>query len=169
MKIIPLTLLSVLGALTLSTTGSTSFPSYLSLFSRNTCPLNVLSCSQQSTDASVCCLPSLGIIVLSLQWHSGLGPADQFTLHGLWPNTCGNGLGPASGCDRTRSYTNIQERLENYPHSRVSFMGEMATYWSSYNGNNNQFWSYEWTKHGTCVSTLSPGCMGRGMMKDRDV
>ncbi|KFH62012.1 hypothetical protein MVEG_12166 [Podila verticillata NRRL 6337] len=118
---------------------STSSPSYPSLFSRDTCPLNVLSCSQQSTGASACCLPSLGIIVLSLQWQSDLGPADQFTLHGLWPNNCDNGLGLTSWCDHTRSYTNIQERLESYPYSHVSFMGEMATYWSSYNGNNNQF------------------------------
>ncbi|KAG0028644.1 ribonuclease T2-like [Podila clonocystis] len=169
MKTTVLALISVLSTLTPSTIGSSTLPPLLPLFSKSTCPLNILSCTQQALNANACCLPALGIVVLSLQWQPGLGPADQFTLHGLWPNSCGNSPGPASGCDRLRSYNNIQQRLENYPHSPVSFMGEMATYWSSSTGDNNQFWSHEWTKHGTCVSTLDPGCMGRAVTRDHDV
>ncbi|KAF9319221.1 ribonuclease T2-like, partial [Podila horticola] len=169
MKIAVLVLLPVLSTLAPFATGFTTSLPRLPLFAKNTCPLNVLSCTQHATSANACCLPSFGIIVLALQWYRGLGPADQFTLHGLWPNSCDNSPGPASGCDRHRSYHNVQQRLENYPYSPVSFMGEMATYWSSSKGDNNQFWSHEWTKHGTCVSTLDPGCMGRAVTRDHDV
>ncbi|KAG0086992.1 Ribonuclease T2 precursor (RNase T2) [Podila epicladia] len=44
----------------------------------------------------------------------------------------------------------------------------MFKYWPSYNPsprrpNYNKFWSEEWGKHGTCVSTLGPNCMGKDM------
>ncbi|KAF9301665.1 ribonuclease T2-like [Mortierella antarctica] len=44
----------------------------------------------------------------------------------------------------------------------------MYKYWPSYKPNVrdpdfNDFWSQEWGKHGTCVSTLDPKCMGEDM------
>jgi ribonuclease T2 len=34
----------------------------------------------------------------------------------------------------------------------------MQTYWKDYQGDDEQFWSHEWDKHGTCISTLEPTC-----------
>ncbi|GJJ77299.1 ribonuclease T2 [Entomortierella parvispora] len=124
----------------------------------DTCPVDVLSCSSASSGVPACCLPSMGLLVLVQQWYNGLGPLDEFTMHGLWPDTCSGGQGPANGCDANRIYSDIEPRLQKYPGTPSTFLSEMHTYWSSYKGDNNAFWSHEWSKHGTCLSTLAPTC-----------
>ncbi|KAJ2756860.1 hypothetical protein GGI19_000515 [Coemansia pectinata] len=76
-------------------------------------------------------------------------------MHGLWPSTCSGQQTAANGCDVSRSYNNISAIISE---SNYTLFNEMNEYWGSYNGNNNEFWSHEWTKHGTCVSTLDPKC-----------
>ncbi|KAG0260678.1 ribonuclease T2-like [Linnemannia exigua] len=124
-----------------------------------TCPADVLSCTSASNGLDGCCVPTMGLILLVQQWYNGLGPADEFTIHGLWPDTCSGGQGPATGCDAARIYTDIDTRLQNYPGTPAGFLDEMNTYWASYKGDNNAFWAHEWSKHGTCVSTLAPNDM----------
>lgn len=34
----------------------------------------------------------------------------------------------------------------------------MSKYWKDYKGDDESFWEHEWSKHGTCVSTLEPSC-----------
>jgi ribonuclease T2 len=34
----------------------------------------------------------------------------------------------------------------------------MQKYWKDYQGDDQNLWSHEWTKHGTCVSTLNTKC-----------
>lgn len=34
----------------------------------------------------------------------------------------------------------------------------METYWKDYQGDDEDFWQHEWSKHGTCISTLEPEC-----------
>lgn len=34
----------------------------------------------------------------------------------------------------------------------------MNTYWKDESGNDESFWEHEWSKHGTCISTLEPSC-----------
>ncbi|KAF9578939.1 ribonuclease T2-like, partial [Lunasporangiospora selenospora] len=134
-------------------------PIDMSVFKRaDTCPVDVISCSSGSDGASTCCLPKMGQVLLTLQWYNGLGPSDEFTIHGLWPNTCSGGQGPSTGCDPNRVYTDIETRLKNYPGAPSSLISDLNTYWASYKNDNNAFWAHEWNKHGTCLSTLEPGC-----------
>jgi len=117
------------------------------------CPANLLSCAVPSSNT--CCSPTYGIVVLSQQWIPNYGPSDAFTLHGLWPNTCSNGRAPGNGCDDSRRYENIAALVSK----AGSLKSEMDTYWPSYTGDNNKFWTHEWGKHGTCVTTLAPKCL----------
>jgi ribonuclease T2 len=34
----------------------------------------------------------------------------------------------------------------------------MNKYWKDYQGDDESFWEHEWSKHGTCISTLEPDC-----------
>ncbi|KAI8060865.1 RNase Sy [Gongronella butleri] len=125
----------------------------LPLEARATCPLNALSCS--STAGGSCCSPTNGLLILVQQWIPGWGPSDGFTLHGLWPDTCSGGQTGSSGCDSSRQYTGLASIVQSY---NSTLYNEMTTYWPSYTGDNDAFWTHEWDKHGTCVSTLAPAC-----------
>ncbi|KAI9500375.1 hypothetical protein GGI25_003156 [Coemansia spiralis] len=117
-----------------------------------TCPLDTVSC--QRTDVDPCCSPTNGLLVLALQWDTRWGPSDAFTVHGLWPDTCKGKQLPRNGCDPSRAYTNISQIIDQDPGLR----DRMDTYWPSNKGDNNWFWTHEWGKHGTCVTTLHPKC-----------
>ncbi|KAJ1960949.1 hypothetical protein GGI12_003524 [Dipsacomyces acuminosporus] len=119
------------------------------------CPSDVLSCSSGSDQFDTCCVPKYGLLVLTQQWFNGLGPKDEFTLHGLWPDTCTGGQTGDSGCDSARSYDNVGSIIQG---ADSKLYDQLNTYWPSYKGDNNAFWSHEWTKHGTCVTTLAPTC-----------
>ncbi|KAI9318258.1 ribonuclease T2-like protein [Dichotomocladium elegans] len=125
----------------------------------------VLSCHwEEPVDA--CCSPKYGLVVLALQWIPGFGPPDEFTIHGLWPDTCSGGRAPSRGCDRTRSSNNVGNIIKN---ANANLYRRLRELWPSYKGDNNWFWSHEWTKHGTCVSTLRPTCYGDSYRKYQDV
>ncbi|KAG0240091.1 ribonuclease T2-like [Actinomortierella wolfii] len=140
-----------------------------SVFKRQqlTCPADVLSCSAESNGLDSCCLPEMGLLLLVQQWIPGYGPPTEFTMHGLWPDTCSGGQGPANGCDPKRVYSDIETRLNNYP-GGSSLVQDLHTYWPSYKNDNNAFWAHEWSKHGTCVSNIAPSCSS-GKPKDHDV
>ncbi|KAF9274897.1 ribonuclease T2-like [Mortierella alpina] len=100
------------------------------------------------------------------QWHRDLGPNNKFTMHGLWPNDCDGSHDNSTWCDRERKYNNVEDILHDYPDKRDGFLDDMYKYWPSFmptpqNPDFNKFWSREWGKHGTCLSTLDPGCMSK--------
>ncbi|KAF9428792.1 ribonuclease T2-like [Podila epigama] len=162
--------LSIAASLAMATLSVVSaLPMRSSLFEkRDVCPVDVLSCTAESAGSSACCLPEMGLILLTQQWYHGLGPSNEFTIHGLWPDTCSGGHGPATGCDANRVYTDISTRLQNFSGKPAGFMESLDTYWSSYKGDNNAFWAHEWNKHGTCVSNLAPSCHSN-FVSDQDV
>ncbi|ORX89174.1 ribonuclease T2 [Basidiobolus meristosporus CBS 931.73] len=123
------------------------------------CPVDELSCALPSANdtADACCSPKYGLVVFTQQWLTKQGPEDAFTIHGLWPNACNGSFAPEQGCDPARQYSNVGEIVQQRNTSLYELMNE---YWVSYTGDNSEFWTHEWDKHGTCVSTLSPSCYG---------
>ncbi|GFY87111.1 ribonuclease 1 [Actinidia rufa] len=77
-----------------------------------------------------CCYPKTG------------KPADDFTIHGLWPNY-NDGTYP-SNCDSTNSFD----------HSEISDLtNRLQKDWPTLacpSGDGLKFWGHEWNKHGTC-------------------
>lgn len=144
----------------------TTIPAAAVLADPSSCPIGVLSCSSGSSDANTCCVPKYGLLVHVQQWYQGLGPSDEYTMHGLWPDTCSGGQTGSHGCDSSRSYDNVGDIIQGFNGTLYS---QMNTYWPSYNGDNGAFWSHEWTKHGTCVTTLAPRCYGSGYQQYEDV
>lgn len=59
-------------------------------------------------------------------------------------------------CDPNRQYTNITSIISAA--GQTDLLNYMNTYWKDYQGNDESFWEHEWGKHGTCISTLEPGC-----------
>ncbi|KAI7330547.1 ribonuclease T2 [Hortaea werneckii] len=122
-----------------------------------TCPDPQLSCHNTSVVENLCCFNSPGGSLLQTQfWDTDpvVGPSDSWTIHGLWPDNC-DGTYDAN-CDDSRAYTNITAILNAA--GRSDLVDYMQTYWQSNSGSAETFWEHEWSKHGTCISTLDPDC-----------
>eukprot|EP00597_Dinobryon_sp_UTEXLB2267_P002339 CAMPEP_0170073124 /NCGR_PEP_ID=MMETSP0019_2-20121128/10594_1 /TAXON_ID=98059 /ORGANISM="Dinobryon sp., Strain UTEXLB2267" /LENGTH=146 /DNA_ID=CAMNT_0010282445 /DNA_START=192 /DNA_END=632 /DNA_ORIENTATION=- len=60
------------------------------------------------------------------------------TIHGLWPD-------PASSCTTCTSEVFSESKLSS------TTLSNMKKYWPTcQSGTNDDFWSHEWSKHGTC-------------------
>jgi len=117
-----------------------------------------MSCQNNTAVEDTCCFVTSGEILLTQFWDTEpvTGPADSWTIHGLWPNYCGGDY--PSNCDSNREYTNITDILNEG--GATETLSEMEKYWKDYEGDDESFWEHEWGKHGTCVSTLEPECYG---------
>jgi ribonuclease T2 len=60
---------------------------------------------------------------------------------GLWPND-NDGNYPCNCSNEAFDPTQLTAQT----------LADMALYWPSLNGPNNDFWSHEWSKHGTCAA-----------------
>jgi len=61
-----------------------------------------------------------------------------------------------ANCDPTRVYTNISDIITSF--GKTDLLDYMSKYWKDYKGQDETFWQHEWSKHGTCISTLEPQC-----------
>ncbi|RDW65320.1 hypothetical protein BP5796_10012 [Coleophoma crateriformis] len=116
-----------------------------------------LSCHNSTAAKDSCCFIYPGGQLLSTQfWDAApaVGPADSWTLHGLWPDLC-DGTYPTF-CKSAPQYHNITQILTSA--GQTSLLADMETYWLPNSGTNEHFWQHEWNKHGTCVNTLAPSC-----------
>ncbi|KAH9964278.1 base non-specific acid ribonuclease [Russula dissimulans] len=122
------------------------------------CDGSALSCSLDNPPENLCCYEYPGGLLLQTQfWDASpsTGPDDSWTIHGLWADNCDGSFN--SDCDPSRDYRNIPELLRSQgADDTLSFM---ERYWVDEHGRNEQFWEHEWSKHGTCYSTLQPSCL----------
>ncbi|KAK0198821.1 ribonuclease T2-like protein [Armillaria mellea] len=115
--------------------------------------------------ASLSPIPTECLILAVEFWdfNPSTGPSDSWTIHGLWPDHCDSTFDQS--CDPSRAYTGIASLLTNNGASdTLSFM---QTHWVDINGDNEGFWEHEWSKHGTCMSTLELDCFS-GITKGQE-
>jgi len=151
------------------------------------CPsVDIVACTNNDGLVNKCCVPDQGHMVLSLQWlpsyckNAGRNKPckkgtlkkverDTWTLHGLWPGNC-DGVTYLTNCNPEREEENIEEVIRTKDEDLLS---EMEKIWLSGNPDplkdNNWFWAHEWNKHGQCVSTITPQCLGNNYKKDDDI
>ncbi|EJF67147.1 ribonuclease T2 [Dichomitus squalens LYAD-421 SS1] len=122
------------------------------------------SCHNTTKQTDLCCFESPGGLLLQTQFwdtNPSTGPANSWTIHGLWPDNCDGTF--SENCDSSRDYTDIAGLLTDQGASdTLSYMQE---FWVDINGQNEQFWEHEWSTHGTCYSTLKPSCLPSGSPK----
>lgn len=129
---------------------------------------------------SSCCQSggSYPLIVMAQQWIPGYCAAGTcnanvrpawstaggnfFTLHGIWPDTCAGGQGPAAGCDGRVTGCVAGSpcpKMANYLDQYPDLKADMHTYWPTASNNANEyFWAHEWDKHGTCHDSFKSSC-----------
>jgi len=121
------------------------------------CSITTLSCQNTTAVADTCCFNAPGGQLLQTQfWDTDpvTGPDDSWTIHGLWPDHCDGTFD--SSCDLSRAYTDITGTLQSA--GETGLLSYMQDFWQDINGNDETFWEHEWSKHGTCISTLNTKC-----------
>ncbi|KDQ08403.1 hypothetical protein BOTBODRAFT_37976 [Botryobasidium botryosum FD-172 SS1] len=119
-----------------------------------------ISCTNTTTVSNLCCFEYPGGLLMQTQfWDTSpaTGPEDSWTIHGLWPDKCNGSYD--SNCDPSRAYKDIASILTNA--GETDLLEYMNQYWLDISGDNSDLWVHEWAKHGTCLSTLRPSCLGR--------
>lgn len=118
--------------------------------------LSCLKGSNSTTDA--CCVESPGGLVLFTQlWNTDVtnGPSHQWTIHGSWPDNCDGSYG--SNCNYENTNVDSVEAIlrQNEQYELIDYMNQ---FWLNNNGTNDAFWTHEFNKHATCMSTIKPSC-----------
>lgn len=121
------------------------------------CPVPpVISCSAAAATTDTCCVVQPGgVLISSAFWDLNYGVADDWGVHGLWPDLCSGGY--HENCDSSRKYTGAQIS-QWISASNSSLLSYMESNYVSNDESSENFWAHEWSTHGTCVSTLEPSC-----------
>lgn len=85
--------------------------------------------------------------VLALQDDCGF-----ISIHGLWPD-------PESSCTNCTSEQFSESKLSS------STLADMKKYWPTCmsSNTNDDFWSHEWSKHGTCTGMTQDAYFSQGI------
>ncbi|KAG8887309.1 ribonuclease T2-like [Tulasnella sp. 332] len=133
---------------------------------QSTCSANLVSCSDSITDADSCCVETPGGQLVQVQfwdYKPSEGPADSWTIHGLWPDKLvlclirRTGGGYQENCDPSRAYHSITDVLKS--NGKSDLVDYMKQFWVSNDESAEKFWEHEWSTHGTCMSTIAPACL----------
>ncbi|ODV78705.1 ribonuclease T2 [Suhomyces tanzawaensis NRRL Y-17324] len=136
---------------------------FVSKDSAPSCPVDSpISCSISNADAqNSCCYESPGGILLQTQfwdYSPAVGADDAFTLHGLWPDNCDGTY--AQFCDSSLNLKGDVKSIIVDQYKDQALYDLMVANWKNYNGNDESLWEHEYNKHGTCIRTLNPKCLG---------
>ncbi|PBP23359.1 hypothetical protein BUE80_DR005881 [Diplocarpon rosae] len=137
-----------------------AFPAVLALGTPKVCENPKLSCGGLISDDFCCFNFPSGQLFQTQIWDANpvngkfTGPKTSWTIHGFWPNHCDGKFEP--NCDSSRQYTDIGGILKSF--GKTELLSDMRTYWRGGDGDFEAFWSREWEKHGTCISSLRPNC-----------
>lgn len=90
---------------------------------------------------------SFSVLLLVEQWPGSIGVnAPGFTLHGLWPSRTGANVA---------NYPCFCTNQTFDPTAVASIRTELDQFWPSSQQDNVEFWTHEYTKHGTCAESIS--------------
>ena len=92
-------------------------------------PLAPLSCHNKPAIVNTCCTEVQGQVLQVQFWDTqpATGPADHWTIHGLWPDYCDGSY--TQYCDESRQYKNISCILEAAGAEGRTTLGFMEKYW----------------------------------------
>ncbi|ODV84190.1 hypothetical protein CANARDRAFT_8867 [[Candida] arabinofermentans NRRL YB-2248] len=131
----------------------------------HSCPIDLpLSCTNTSEVGDSCCFEYPGGVLLQTQfwdYYPPVGPDDMFTLHGLWPDLCNGQY--EQFCDDSSNIDSAQAVLESF--GETELLEKMNRVWKNFNGHDDDLWTHEFNKHGTCMSTIKSSCYDQSTYK----
>lgn len=101
-------------------------------------PLAPLSCHNTTAISNACCTEVQGQVLQVQFWDTqpATGPANHWTIHGLWPDFCDGTY--SQYCDESRQYKNISCILEAA--GADATLAYMQQYWKDQSGDDESFW-----------------------------
>lgn len=114
------------------------------------------SCSAGERDN--CCYEGNNGLFLQTQfwdYDPATGGNETWTLHGLWSDKCGGGF--RQFCNKDWAIDSARDVLLDL--GMEDLVEKMSLVWKNMGSrSDNELWTHEFNKHGTCMSTVSPNC-----------
>ncbi|KAG9045986.1 ribonuclease T2-like [Tulasnella sp. UAMH 9824] len=140
------------------------------LVARTTCGTSgPQTCHNTTAQSNLCCFESPGGQIVQVQFwdtNPSTGPTNSWSRRSMVFGPISDGTYD-SNCDASRNYASITQVLQN--NGKSSLVTYMNQYWVDINGDNESFWEHEWSKHGTCMSTIKSTCLPAGSTTGADV
>lgn len=117
---------------------------YIPFSDAPSCPTDgAISCHNNTYAGDSCCFVYPGGQLLQTQfWDAipAIGPADSWTLHGLWPDLCDGSFDQY--CSEAPQFHNITAILQDA--GQNDLLTYMRSYWLPDRGTPEYFWQHEW-------------------------
>ncbi|GMM35638.1 hypothetical protein DASC09_029630 [Saccharomycopsis crataegensis] len=126
------------------------------------------SCSTSGSSSSdSCCVETEGLILQTQFWDTDVAgsPENTWTIHGLWPDKCDGSYN--SNCDFASEVSSVADVLQDA--GETDLVSYLSQYWLNDDGDNEELWTHEFNKHGTCMSTIGDDCYASGTASNTNV